>query len=95
MKKNKKILEGVSNTIKEFSDTYKNLYNSWKYVVEQDDTSILIKYIEYNKENKNWEEKSSMSIPFGCVERLIYEVSECLKRGDFKEAYNEDEYDKY
>ena len=48
MKKNKKILEGVSNTIKEFSDTYKNLYNSWKYVVEQDDTGILIKYIDYH-----------------------------------------------
>ena len=39
-------MKGVSNTIKEFSSNFGELYNSWKYVVEQNEDGISIKYIE-------------------------------------------------
>lgn len=75
-------MTGVSNTIKEFSDDYDSLYNSYKYVVEQNDEGIIIKQME--KVNNYWKEIASINIDFNCAEILFSEVAESIKQGEFK-----------
>lgn len=78
-------LEGVSNTIKEFSENYDSLYNAWKYTVEQDETGVNIKYME--KINGEWREVSLMNVSFSCANKLFKEVAEALEKGDFTGNY--------
>ena len=73
---------GVSNTIKEFSDSYDSLYNSNKYVVEQNEEGIIIKQME--KVNNYWKEIASIDIDFSCAEILFTEIAESIKQGEFK-----------
>ena len=73
---------GVSNTVKEFSEDYQNLYNDWKYVVEQTDTGVLITL--QTKENDIWKEQESMEIPFTCAIPMFREIADCLDNKIFK-----------
>lgn len=73
---------GISNTIKEFSDSYDSLYNSYKYVVEQNDEGIIIKQME--KVNNYWKEIVSINIDFNCAEKLFSEIAESIGQGEFK-----------
>ena len=75
-------MEGVVNTIKEFSDDYHDLYNSWKYVVTCDESGINIQYLE--KDGDEWKEEDSFDIVFSCAEKLFREVVKSLDNGDFK-----------
>ena len=77
-------MKGISNTIKEFSNDYYDLYNSYKYVVEEDAEGINLKYMEYNETKKGLEELESISINFNVAERLFSEVSNAIKTGEFK-----------
>ena len=58
-------IKAVTNTIKEYSENFQELYNSWKYVVEQDDVNINIRYMEMDND-KNWVEKQSIGISISC-----------------------------
>lgn len=78
-------MEGVINTIKEFSEDFNNLYNTWKYVVEQNDVGVNIKYME--REDDKWKEINSINISFTCANKLFREIAESLERGDFTENY--------
>lgn len=73
---------GISNTIKEFSDSYDSLYNSYKYIVEQNDEGIIIKQME--KVNNYWRVIDSINIDFNCAEILFSEIAESIKQGEFK-----------
>ena len=75
-------MTGVSNTIKEFSDCYENLYNANKYIVEQNDEGIIIKQME--KVNNYWKEIASINIDFNCAEKLFSEIAESIRQGEFK-----------
>lgn len=74
-------MDGVSNTIKEVSDSYSSLYNEWKYTINQDADGIIIRYMENH--NNKWEIVSSININFSCAEILFDEVLECLRNGSF------------
>lgn len=74
------------NTIKEFSMSFHELYNSWKYVVEQDDVNINIKYMEMDNDEK-WIEKQSIGINISCAKKLFKEIAECIDRGEFTNDY--------
>lgn len=78
-------MEGVTNTIKEFSDSFDDLYNTWKYVVEQDDVGVNIKYME--KMHGKWEVINSMNINFLCAEKLFINVSEAFEYGEFTDKF--------
>ena len=75
-------MEGVVNTIKEFSDYFHDLYNSWKYVVTCDESGIIIQYLE--KDGDEWKEEDSFDIGFSCAEKLFREVVKSFDNGDFK-----------
>ena len=79
-------IKPVTNTIKEYSESFHELYNSWKYVVEQDDVNINIKYMEMDSD-KNWIEKQSIGINMICAKKLYKEITECIERGEFTEDY--------
>lgn len=79
-------IESVTNTIKEYSGSFEELYNLWKYVVEQDDTNIIIKYMEMNND-KTWVEKQSIEINLECAKKLFKEVAICIDRVEFKKEY--------
>ena len=79
-------IDSVTNTIKEYSESFHELYNSWKYVVEQDDININIKYMEMDND-KNWIEKQSIGINIICAKKLFKEITDCIERGEFTEDY--------
>ena len=79
-------IKPVTNTIKEYSESFHELYNSWKYVVEQDGVNINIKYMEMDND-KNWIEKQSIGINMICAKKLFKEITECIERGEFTEDY--------
>ena len=79
-------IKPVTNTIKEYLESFHELYNSWKYVVEQDDVNINIKYMEMDND-KNWIEKQSIGINMICAKKLFKEITECIERGEFTEDY--------
>lgn len=79
-------IKAVTNTIKEYSENFQELYNSWKYVVEQDDVNINIRYMEMDND-KNWVEKQSIGISISCAKKLFKEIAECIERGEFTEDY--------
>ncbi len=54
-------IKAVTNTIKEYSENFQELYNSWKYVVEQDDININIKYMEIDND-KHWVENRALAL---------------------------------
>lgn len=78
-------MEGVANTIKEFSEDFDSLYNVWKYSVEQEEDSVSIKYME-KKDNK-WEEMNSININFSCANKLFKEIAKAFEKGDFAKDY--------
>ena len=78
-------MQGTSNTIKEFSEDYNNLYNVWKYVVEQDEDGIIIRNME--KVDEKWEEVQAFTISFTCARKLFKEISECLENDTFSILY--------
>ena len=78
-------MKGTVNTIKEFSEDFDSLYNTWKYVVEQDDVGINIKYME--KREDKWEEINAMNITFTCANKLFKEIAKSLDTGEFTEDY--------
>lgn len=78
-------MKGVTNTIKEFSEDFYNLCNIWKYVVEQDDEGVNIKYME--KRDDKWEEINAMNITFTCANKLFKEIAKSLDTGEFTEDY--------
>lgn len=79
-------MDGVSNTIKEFADDFDSLYNSWKYVVEQDEDGINIKSMSKDS-NDEWIEEESISIPFSCARLLFKAVAKCIESGEFTEDF--------
>jgi hypothetical protein len=79
-------IKPVTNTIKEYSENFHELYNSWKYVVEQDDVNINIKYMVMDNDKK-WIEKQSIGINMICAKKLFKEITECIGRGEFTEDY--------
>lgn len=76
---------GTVNTIKEFSEDFDSLYNTWKYVVEQDDVGINIKYME--KREDKWEEINGINISFLCANKLFKSILSSLESGDFNTDY--------
>lgn len=74
-------MDGVSSTIKEFSDDYDSMTNLWKYVVGDNEDEIWIKYLE--KHDGNWIEISHISISYCVARRLFREVLEGIKNGEF------------
>ena len=72
-------IKPVTNTIKEYSESFHELYNSWKYVVEQDNVNM--------DNDKNWIEKQSIGINIICAKKLFKEITECIERGEFTEDY--------
>ena len=79
-------IKAVTNTIKEYSENFQELYNSWKYVVEQDDININIKYMEIDND-KHWVEKQSIGINISCAKKLFKEIAECIERGEFTDDF--------
>lgn len=78
-------MEGVINTVKEFSEDFDNLYNTWKYVVEQDDVGVNIRYME--KRNNKWEEVNALNISFICANKLFKEIANSFDIKEFTEDY--------
>lgn len=80
-----KQMTGVCNTIKEFSDTYDDLYNSWKYTIGQDDDNIIITYME--KENNKWIKKDEFPIKISCAHALSDGLLDCFVYEEFSKNY--------
>lgn len=76
-------MSAVLNTIKEVSDDWDSLYDSHKYVVDQDEDGVNIRYMQIVDDE--WEEKEFLHIDFNCAETLFREIIKCLDQGYFKE----------
>lgn len=76
-------MSAVLNTIKEVSDDWDSLYDSHKYVVDQDEDGVNIRYMQIVDDE--WEEKEFIHVGFSCAETLFQEIIKCLDQGYFKE----------
>ena len=74
----------VSNTIKEFSNSYKELYEEWKYVIKESEDGITIQ----RRENVDgeWINISSIEIPIEFAEMISNAILDGIKIGEFKEG---------
>ena len=79
---------GVMNVVKEFSDTYDDLGNSYKYVVSMNgDGEIEIREMTYDAEFDKWLMGEWITIPIATARVLFPEVAKSLKRGEFDDTY--------
>lgn len=72
--------------IREFSEDWQTMADSWKYVVEEFEEGIEIKYME--KEDGIWKELDSINIS-GCCSALLFKtIADDFKNGVFGSINN-------
>lgn len=76
-------MDGVTNVIREFSSTYLDLYNGWKYTVKETEEGLEIKYWEIGG-NGIMVEKEKMLIGKSCAELFFKTVAQDFEDGIFQ-----------
>ncbi len=75
-------MDGVMNMIREFSEDFEEMRNSWKYVVKDYADGIEIEYWDTRKDE--WGKRDSINISACCAELLFRTIAKDFENGNIK-----------
>lgn len=79
-------MEGVVNTVREFSDDFGTLTREYKTTVEYYEDGVVITYLQRNEDGV-FKALESMTIPCGIAELLFRTVVKDFDTGEAKIGY--------